>query len=273
MSLNTRHHWHIVRVRNIVAFILCTVAVAGLSAQTQSPDPALQQQIEKLAAGQEAMRKELQAMQRQLQEIRALLQRPGTPPPALPSELTIDGLPSKGSTTAVVTLVEFSDFECPFCARHVAQTYPQLESEYIATGKLRYVFRHFPLERIHAHALKAGEAAACADEQGRFWEMHHRLFANQKALFRDDLIKHGAALGLDVARFTGCLDGRMTALVRRDLALGSQIGVDQTPTFFIGLSLPGNKMKVVRKFNGAVPYATFKAAIDALIASAPPTPH
>ncbi len=251
-------------------------AVAPVATRAQGPDQAgLQEQVEKLNAGQDALRREIQAMQKQLQEIRTLLQaRPAQPAAApqapLPAELQTDGAPFKGSPNAPVTIVEFSDFQCPFCGRHFQQTYGQLDKEYIATGKVRYVFRHYPLERIHPQAVKASEAAECAGAQGKFWEMHDRLFANQKALMPPDLLTHALALDLDQARFTTCFAGQMTARVRADLALGSQAGVTATPNFFLGVPMPGGKIKVMRKLNGAVPFATFKSAIDSLLASPPP---
>jgi protein-disulfide isomerase len=191
--------------------------------------------------------------------------------PPLPAELAIQGAPSKGSPNAPVTIVEFSDFQCPFCGRHFQQTFDPLEREYIATGKVRYVFRHFPLERIHPQAFKAAEAAECAGEQGKFWEMHDRLFANQQALLPDNLLMHAQAVGLDSRRFAACFAGQAaTARVRADMALASQAGVTATPNFFLGTPIPGGKIKVIRKLNGALPYAMFKSAIDAMLASAPP---
>jgi len=251
-------------------------AIAPTKVRAQGPDQTgLEQQVEKLNAGQEALRKEIQAMQRQLQEVRTLLQaRPAqpaaAPPPALPAELMTDGAAFKGSPNAPLTIVELSDFQCPFCGRHWQQTCGQLDKEYISTGKVRYVFRHFPLERIHPQAFKAGEAAECAAAQGKFWEMHDRLFANQQALMPADLVKHAQALGLDQARFATCFAGQMTARVRADLAMGAQAGVGATPNFFLGVPMPGGKIKVLRKLNGAVPFATFKSTIDGLLASRPP---
>jgi protein-disulfide isomerase len=96
--------------------------------------------------------------------------------------LNLKGDPFKGEKNAKVTLVEFSDYQCPFCARHVRATLPPLESEYIATGKIKYVFRNFPIASIHPLAFKAHEAANCSGEQDKYWEMHDRLFANSKAL-------------------------------------------------------------------------------------------
>ncbi len=263
-----------------MVWALAAVLGAGLlqpaAALGQEPDLAgLPAQVEKLNAGQEALRKELQAVQGQLREITALLKaRPAqpaaAPQPARPAELVTDGAPFKGSPDAPLTIVEFSDFQCPFCKRHWDQTYAQLDRDYIATGKLRYVFRHFPIERIHPQALKAGEAAECAAAQGKFWEMHDRLFLNQQALMPADLVIHAQALGLDQTQFTSCLDGQMTARVRADLTMGAQVGVRATPSFFLGVTIPDGKIKVVQKLSGALPFATFKSTIDGLLAN-PPT--
>ena len=265
-------------IQRCVPALLLTFALAAPAIAVRAQEggqSGLQQQVEKLNAGQEALRKEILAMQKQLQEIRTLLQaRPAAPAPApqppLPAELSIQDAPIKGSANAPVTIVEFSDFQCPFCGRHFNQTMGLLDKEYISTGKVKYVFRHFPLERIHPQAFKASEAAECASAQGKFWEMHDHLFANQQMLTQPDLLKHGEAVGLDTAKFASCLTPGTTATrIRGDLALGSQAGVTATPNFFLGTTIPGGKIKVVRKLNGAVPFATFKAAIDALLASPP----
>lgn len=187
-------------------------------------------------------------------------------PPPIPAELMVMGAPFKGAADARLTIIEFSDFQCPSCARHWAQTYAQLDKEYISTGTVKYVFRHFPRERIHPQAFKAGEAAECAAAQNRFWEMHDRLFANQQALFPNDLVKHAQAVGLDEPQFTACLvGGQMAARVRQDMAMGTQAGVSSTPTFFVGQTLPDGKVKVHgRMSGGAFPFAAFKNALDTL---------
>ena len=144
---------------------------------------------------------------------------------------------------------------------------PQIEREYVATGKVKYVLRDFPLEAIHKDAFKAGEAAHCAGEQGKFWEMHARLFAHQGALGPNDLVQRAQALGLDVPRFQQCLESAKYApRIRKDLADGQRAGVSGTPTFFLGLSEPnGREVRVVRMIRGALPYTSFKDAIDSLL--------
>jgi protein-disulfide isomerase len=138
----------------------------------------------------------------------------------------------------------------------------------VKAGTLRYAVRDFPLEAIHPQAFKAAEAARCAGDQGKYWEMHFQLFANQQALGAADLPKHAGTLGLDVAKFQDCLDkGTHAAQVRRDLAEGQQGGVGGTPTFFLGVVEDGSKVRVVRVIRGAQPFAAFKAAIDAALAA------
>ena len=136
------------------------------------------------------------------------------------------------------------------------------------TGMLRYAVRDFPLETIHPLAFKAAEAALCAGDQGKYWEMHLLLFTNQQALGPADLPKHAGTLGLDLGKFQECLDKATHAgEVRRDLAEGTKAGVRGTPTFFLGVIEDGSKIRVVRRITGAVPLASFKTAIDAALAA------
>jgi len=130
------------------------------------------------------------------------------------------------------------------------------------------VVRDFPLESIHPQAFKAAEASYCADEQGKYWEMHDRLFANQKALGVKDLPQHAQALGLDESKFQQCLDsGKYAARIRKDLTEGQKLGVTGTPGFFLGVTEPnGTEIKAVRQIKGAQPWAAFQGAIDSLLA-------
>jgi protein-disulfide isomerase len=158
--------------------------------------------------------------------------------------------PAIGSASAPVTLVEFSDFQCPFCQR-VAPTLKQVKEKY--GDKVRVVWKDFPLTQIHPQAFKAGEAAHCAADQGKFWEYHDRLFANQQALQPTDLKKHAADMGLDAAAFATCLDSsKYGERVRDGVAEGSRLGVNSTPTIYIN----------GRVLSGAQPYETFVSVID-----------
>ncbi len=186
----------------------------------------------------------------------------------LSSEVVLDiaEAPSKGAKDARLVIVEFSDYQCPFCARHVRETMPEIERAYVRTGKVKYVFRDFPLEAIHPQAFHAAEAARCAGEQGKFWEMHDRLFTYSNALGKEDLIAHAEALGLNLQRFRQCLEGRRFAeRVRRDLSEGRRAGVRGTPSFFVGFAEPGGKVRVVRVLRGAQPYEAFRQTIEELL--------
>ena len=173
-------------------------------------------------------------------------------PPVQRAEVAATG-PSKGPANAPVTIVEFSDFECPFCSR-ANVTVDQVMKEY--GDKVRLVFRHFPLN-FHPNAQKAGEASLCADDQKKFWEYHDVLFQNQKALEVDKLKKYAADLKLDTAAFNKCLDsGEKAAQVKADMEAGQKVGVNGTPAFFVNGVL----------LSGAVPFEEFKAVIDAELA-------
>ncbi|MBI3330449.1 MAG: DsbA family protein [Nitrospinae bacterium] len=132
-----------------------------------------------------------------------------------------------------------------------------------------YVFRDFPIASLHPQAAKAHEGAHCAGEQGKYWEMHARLFANQKAHSPQDLSHHAEALGLDMASFQQCLEsGTHAAKIRKAIAEGQKAGVRCTPTFFLGLSQPNHSQLKARKvIRGAHPYALFQQAIEGLLSS------
>ena len=177
--------------------------------------------------------------------------------------LTVDE-PFKGDKTAKLTLVDFSDYQCPFCARFFRETLPQIEKDYILTGKVKYVFRDFPLEIIHREAFKAHEAAHCAGDQGKCWEMHDRLFQNQTNLGPEELPKHAEAIGLSSSVFQKCLGSEKHASrIRKEIEHGRKAGVQGTPTFFLGSQdSDARTVKVLRMIQGAQSYAQFKEAID-----------
>jgi protein-disulfide isomerase len=161
-----------------------------------------------------------------------------------------DADPSIGSAKAPVTLIEFSDFQCPFCLR-VVPTLKQIRDTY--GDKVRIVWKDFPLTQIHPQAFKAGEAGHCAAEQGKFWEYHDQLFGNQQALQPDDLKKHAVAAGMDAERFNACLDtSKHAEIVREGVTQGTRLGVNSTPTVFVN----------GRRVAGAQPYEVFAAVID-----------
>src|SRR5262245_44556530 len=151
---------------------------------------------------------------------------PSGPDPNLVHEVNIAGAQAKGSETAPVTIVEFSEFQCPFCAK-VVPTLKQIEQAY--EGKVRIVWKHFPLP-FHKNAVDAAVAAEAAGRQGRFWEYHDTLFANQSKLTPDDLKQYANALELDMARFEADLaNGEDRKRVDADVAEAAKLGIDGTP--------------------------------------------
>ncbi|MEK6945441.1 MAG: DsbA family protein [Nanoarchaeota archaeon] len=176
-------------------------------------------------------------------------------------KVSIDDDAMTGKKDAKVTIVEFSDYQCPFCGRFWTDTLPQIQKNYIDTGKVRLVFRDFPLNSIHPFAQKAAEAAECAGEQGgdsAYFKMHDKMFANQGALDVASLKKYAQESGLDATKFATCLDsGAMTAEVQKDSTEGQNYGVQGTPAFFVD----------GRLISGAQPFAAFQSAIDAALAA------
>jgi protein-disulfide isomerase len=146
-------------------------------------------------------------------------------------EVASNGFPARGPAAAPVTIVEFSDFQCPFCSR-ITPTLEQVVTKY--GDKVRLVFRQFPLP-MHPNAAKAAEAALCANEQGKFWAMHDAMFKDQSGLAVDALKTKAAAItGLDAASFNSCLDsGKETAAVQADMKAGNKAGVNGTPAMFV----------------------------------------
>ena len=163
----------------------------------------------------------------------------------------------QGSANAPVTIVEFSDYQCPFCQRFYQQTLPQIEQNYIQTGKAKFVYRDFPLSSIHPFAQKAAEAAECAGEQGKYYEMHNKLFGEGVTGGVDGYKQFAKDIGLDTAKFNDCIDsGKMAAEVSKDQQDGVAVGIQGTPGFIINGEV----------ISGAQPYERFKAAIDAALA-------
>ena len=174
--------------------------------------------------------------------------------PQQPSKVQVsaDDDPVQGPKNAPVTIVEFSDYQCPYCGRFYTQTLPLIEENYIKTGKVKLVFRDFPLS-FHQYAQKASEASECAHEQGKFWEYHNMLFENQQSLSVENLKQYAKNLGLDTAKFNSCLDsGKMASEVQKDFKDGQSYGVDGTPAFFV------NDVLLV----GAQPFSAFQQIIE-----------
>ncbi len=250
----------------------CAVAL-GLwvgVADGASPDVA---DLQSIRQELESMRATQMDMQEEMRQLRALLQKAAKPAatdaaPLAGAELSLEGAQIKGAAQAKVVFVEYSDFQCPFCASYAANTYPQITRDYVDGGRMRYAFVNFPIESLHPAAFSEHVAAACAADEGRFWEMHDRLFANPRAADAEALASHAAAVGLDTTRFRSCLErGAHAADVRRSVGTGNALGIVGTPTFVIGLVGADDKVKVVKVISGAKPYSVFKEAIDGVLAT------
>lgn len=182
-----------------------------------------------------------------------------SPTPSWPNQ-TPEGNPAKGSPDAPVTIIEYTEFQCPYCARFVKETLPLIEENYVITGKVRLIFRNFP---VHQQAVVAAGAAVCAQEQGKFWEMHDTLFAQQEEWsgnpdFMVLLEGYAQDIGLDTEQFTSCLipeeekEPEWLDKLRKDFQAGQEAGVEGTPSFFI------NDQVIV----GAYPFEEFQRVIE-----------
>jgi len=253
------------------AFLVGATAVATYAAAADEhtvkpPDlEGLSQQVRALQQGQEAIRKDLMDIKR----ILLARSRTASFPPVQTIDKTVEigAAPTRGSAQAPLALVEFSDYQCPVCRRFFDSTLPSIQKDFIATGKLRHVYRDFPLEGMHKDALRQAEAAHCAGDQGKYWEMHDQLFSHQLPPTPENLATYAKSIGLDSAVLQACLDsGKYTAAVRDSAADGQQLGVRGTPSFFVGTLGPDGKLKAVRSFLGAQPYPVVKKTLDDLLA-------
>jgi protein-disulfide isomerase len=262
-SMNQRYSGLIDRgiVSRLLLFGLLGAAVAP--ALVLRPGPAHAGVEEEIGE----LRKELAEIRKEVGEIKNLLQSALKPqsPPKITASVSISGKPSLGRQDAPVTLVEFSDYQCPFCKRHFSTVYPILKKDYIDTGKLRYVFRDFPIAGLHPQAQKAHEAAYCAGEQKKYWEMHDMLFENSQDLSVSALKGYATKIALNNDQFSACLEsGKYTGEIEKEISEGTQAGVSGTPAFFIGPSGSGEKITGTL-VSGAQPLTRFKQVIEDLL--------
>jgi protein-disulfide isomerase len=174
------------------------------------------------------------------------------------------GEPALGRSDAPLTMVEFTDYQCPYCRKFQAEVWPQLKRDYIDTGKLRYIARDLPLE-FHASAAPAAEAAHCAGEQDRFWEMHASLLAGPMDFASGGIERRASALKLDMARFGECVARKKyAALIAAHAREADAAGIDGTPGFVVGRAAKGVLDGV--RMEGAVPYEDFSGFLKELLA-------
>jgi protein-disulfide isomerase len=270
-----------------LAVVACSLAIPAMAADTASAPAAPNDDVATLKTEVSTLKAQLAAMQKEIQQLKVLIMvwKPANAPNPLndsaqpnpsaqPQATNPAPMPSirlmekkfKGDKDAKLTIVDFSDYQCPFCGRFYRETLPQIEKDYIDTGKVRYVIIDHPLAS-HVYAPAASQAAHCADDQGKFWEMSDSLFADQSALNRNDLNVRAKALGLDVDQFNRCMDSdKYGPEVTMDLALSKNINIHSVPSFLIGFTDPKSDiLKAEKIIEGAQPYAVFKATLDDLL--------
>jgi len=183
-------------------------------------------------------------------------------------QISLDDDPLLGDINAPITIVEFGDFQCPFCKRFHQQTLPELKSNYIDKGIINLVWKDFPIESIHQNAIASSLAGECADDQGSFWELHDRIFEEQGIwqglptnIAINDFKRYAIELGMDQTKFNDCLDSqKYLQEVLDDFRYGAKSGVSGTPAFFIGNEKTGFVL-----ISGAQPYSVFESVIESLI--------
>ncbi len=201
----------------------------------------------------------------ELRQIRQLLEKQNAKAPAQPQEqithakVNLEDSPMLGSKDAPLTIVEFTDYQCPFCQRFHATTFPELKKNYIDTGKVRFYSRDMPLD-FHPNAMRAAQAARCAREQGQFWQLREVMSSSPDKLDLENLVADAANLKMDTNAFRACVSGgKYKDAVQSDVMEAMRIGANGTPSFVIGKSTPegvDGELMV-----GALPYPMFDAKL------------
>lgn len=225
-------------------------------------------------AGRPLTQQEGEAILKQLAEIQSTLERiekrsTAGERPTVPKTASVStsGRPVLGSPDAKVTVVEFTDYQCPFCSRFETTTFKQLRKTYIDTGDVRWVVLDMPLG-FHADAMLASRAAHCAAEQDRFWQLRELLFQNQKQLKAEHINQYASSVGIDTAPFKQCLDSdRYKDVIQRDLSVAEKQNITGTPTFVIGTTT--TDVITGRRIVGAQSFSAFSKEIDALLKQIP----
>ena len=247
--------------------ILGAVVVALAAGTSTASAQSLQQQNDQIL-------QELRAIRQLLEKLAGPVNgQPGAPVPTAAAAPVNDNVKLAnvtgyvlGKADAPLTMVEFTDLQCPFCRQFHTQAFEQIKKEYIDTGKLRYISRDFPLDSIHPYALAAARAARCAADQGKFWDMRHAILVNNATLNNDVFATFAGDLKMNVNTFKTCTAdaSKFQADIQKDLSEGNAVGIQGTPSFVIGKT-SANGLDGVR-FVGAQPYAQFDAKLKELLA-------
>jgi len=254
------------RIKTMMLLLFCFGLGQFGYAQAQSGTKDQPQgDLSSLRTDVRALQTEQHQILSRLDELKKILQSRSQPPPI--SSVSVRGETFRGDSGARVAIIEYADFECPYCGEYERKVFPQILSEYIAIGKVKYFYRDLPLP-MHARAFPAARAARCAGEQGKYWEMHDSLFAKQNALSAPALLDRAQTLGLDRAKFTECQSSeKYAADIQKNLSDAQNMQIEGTPTFFIGVVESGGDVTIKKRFQGAAPFDVFKTQLDALLAS------
>jgi protein-disulfide isomerase len=261
-------------IRSALALgLLAAAAAPGSAFARETSTPAtpdevesLKRQIQELQAAQAALQKELQEIKKQLPS-----GRPSPPGPIAEVQfetVLLKSDPVKGEPSARVVMIEYSDFECPFCAQFARAIAPQIDRDYVITGKIQYVFRDLPL-LMHPRAQAAAEAAGCARLQGKFWPMYEQLFSNPRRLEASNLTAYAEVAGVDLPKFQQCLaEHQPSDAIEKDKADAARIAITGTPSFAIGILQPdGSTIKISKIVRGAFPFEIYRKAIEDVLAT------
>ncbi len=245
------------RLRNWAAFAL----VAVLAPAARSADKA-----DKKASQEGITRQQADDILNELRQIRQLLEkeqdRNGQPAGPAHARLNLQGYQMMGNKDAPITMVEFTDYQCPFCQRFHVSTFPELKRNYIDTGKVRFYSRDLPLDS-HSNALRAAQAARCAAEQGQFWTMRDMMVAKPDKLDMESILADAGSLRMDVKAFRACIESeKYKDAVQSDVVEAMKIGANGTPTFVVGKSTPDGVDGELMV--GALPYAMFSQKLKDL---------
>ncbi len=245
-------------------FILSGLVLVGLALFYQLKVRTLEQKMQELKTENTSLKDSITKLNQENKTLRSRLT-----PPVRQSWVSIDDDEMMGDQNAPLTLIEFSEFQCPYCARFSNQTFQEIKKQYIDTGKLKFVFRDYPLA-FHENASRAAEAAECAGDQGLYWEMNKLLFENYTKIGIEDLKQYAERLGLFMPDFLFCLEsGKNAAEIQKDMHDGKQAGVMSTPSFFIGLSREDGRI-FGTFIKGAKPFKTFQQMFEQTLRQAGP---
>ncbi len=254
---------------NHISALLCLLLIAHSTAATADSSETdwvkdeILQQLTELRKEVKSLKSDISRLDKKLDEVARPPAAPARPTANAPKQVKLDSDTVLGDNKAKFAIVEFSDYQCPFCARHSKSVLPQIKKNLINTGKIKYLMYDYPLG-FHTQAKSAAVAARCAGKQNQYWAMHDTLFENIRGLNQALFNETAKALKLDTKAFAACIkDPGMTKAVEDNMAYGNQLGVSGTPKFYVG-RIKGDVMTDVIVISGAQGYGAFSSAIQKL---------